>query len=268
MSDTKHNMVLDPGAPIAAQRVHPLVQRVLEGTPDAATLREVMALQREWEAGEARKAFTRAMTALKRDLPAVIARDATVDYKAGGSRVHYRHASLAGAMEAVTDPLTQHGFAVSWHPSRTERGDVVVSCTLTHSEGHSESCSVPAPPDTSGGKSPAQSVASTITLLSRYTLLSLLGIATADMREPTGEADGSRVDPARNLRAVEAITRRGRRREDAEAVVGRSVSEWTVDDLGTVKTWLRSERASPAADPDDYHEEPPDDVVLPEMEEP
>jgi hypothetical protein len=46
-----------------------------------------------------------------------------------------------------------------------------------------------APIDTSGSKSPAQGVASTITLLQRYTALSLLGIATADMKDADGEPE-------------------------------------------------------------------------------
>jgi hypothetical protein len=261
VSDNKHAIVLD-AQPAPTQRMHPLVQQVLASSPDAATLREVMTMQREWEANEARKAYTRALTALKRNLPAVIARDAVVDYPGKGGRVSYRHASLAGVMDAVIEPLTQHGFSVSWHPARIDRGDVSVSCVLTHAEGHGESCALSAPPDTSGGKSPAQSVASTITLLQRYTLLALLGIATADMQEdPPPEADGQRIDPERNLRAVRAIIRRGRTREAAEAAVGRTVSEWTREDRATLRTWLTA--SPPPAD--DWGQagpvdEPPEDV--------
>jgi hypothetical protein len=67
---------------------------------DAAQLLEV---QREYEANEARKAYAMALVNLKRDLPTVIARDKTVDFTgSSGKRTTYTHASLAGVMDAVT----------------------------------------------------------------------------------------------------------------------------------------------------------------------
>ena len=81
----------------------------LEAT-EKGVLEELMDLQERFEAGEARKAYTRALVALKADLPAVIAKDATVDFEGkGGRRTYYTHASLAGAFEEVTPHLTRHG---------------------------------------------------------------------------------------------------------------------------------------------------------------
>lgn len=172
---------------VSTQPMHPVVRAALSANPDPATLRELLAVQREWEAGEAKKAYTRSMVALKRDLPKVIQRDATVDFmNKAGARTYYKHTTLAAMVDGITEPLTAHSFSLSWRPS-TAQNQVTVTCRLTHSEGHFEECSIGAPPDTSGSKSTAQGVASTITLLSRYGALSLLGIATADMRDPSGE---------------------------------------------------------------------------------
>src|SRR5690606_2270861 len=123
----------------------------------------------------------------------------------------------------------------AWIP-RMREGKVEVTCRLTHSEGHSEETTLPAPPDKSGMKSDAQAIASTITLLQRYSLLSLLGIATADMPEPTGERDRSaEIDLDRNLNAVAQIVRRGRTKEAAEAHVGKPCSQWTGADIDELR---------------------------------
>lgn len=239
MSDPTHEIVkVDPIDP--PQRMHPLVSAAMSaGQVDPATLRELLAVQREWEAGEARKAYTRALAALKRDLPTVIERDQLVDYTSKGGRTRYTHASLAGVMDAITEPLTRHGFSLSWTPAIGDR-NVRVTCRITHSEGHHEEASLEAPPDNSGHKNPAQAIASTVTLLQRYTALALLGIATADMPEPTGERRPSPgdVDPRKNLAAAAHIAKIGRSREAAEAHVGRPVSEWTAFDLGKLREWI------------------------------
>ena len=217
-----------------------LGMQMLKASPDPSTLRELLAVQKEWEANEARKAFAAALVALKRDLPTVIARDAKVDYQGGKGRTTYTHASLAGVMDAITAPLTQHGFSLAWKPVTGDKG-VAVTCRLTHSAGHFEECMISAPPDTSGSKSPPQAVASTITLLQRYSALSLLGIATADMKEPVRAAPApDAVDSSRNLRVVGWLTKQGRSRTDAEAFIGRTVAGWTAADLDRLREWAKS----------------------------
>lgn len=236
MSDTHANAV----AVIErndSTRLHPMIRDAKLAGVDTETIAKMMALQREWEAGEAKRAYTSALVDLKRDLPSVIARDRKVDFGQGASRVTYTHTSLAGVMDAVTDALTNHGFSLGWEPS-TAGNMVTVACRLTHAGGHSEASTISAPIDTKGSKSQAQGVASTITLLQRYTALAILGIATADMAEPKGEADGTKVDSARNLRMVRELQKAGKSVAEADAHVGRPINEWTADDLAKLATWI------------------------------
>lgn len=255
MTDThKAELVHVEPRDLEQERMHPLVRAAIaagSGMLDPGTLRELLAVQREWEAGEARKAYTRAQAALKADLPSVIAHDQLVDFEgASGKRTRYTHTSLGGVMEAITEPLTRHGFSLSWTPFTSEK-NVRVTCRLTHTEGHFEESTLEAPADTTGNKNPAQAIMSTVTLLSRYTALSLLGIATADMGELTTTAadriEQPRIDVARSMRAVAAIVKAGRAREDAEKLIGRPVAEWTTADLPVVRAWLEGEK--PAAAP-------------------
>jgi len=231
MSDTHGKLAL-PDSP-----THPLVRAAMEhGSLDPATLRDLLALQREYEAGEARKLYRAAMVALKRDMPSVVGRDALVDYTGSKGRVTYRHASLAGILDAIVPHLGQHGFSHAWEPSTDQRG-VTVTCRLSHEAGHSEQATITAPTDTSGGKSPAQGVASTITLLSRYTLSSLLGIASADMPEPGPAPD--EPDPARARKACSKLAAFGLTVDDAVGFVGKPVGEWTSEDITRLGAWVK-----------------------------
>ena len=241
MSDT-HKAAIVTAPTEKIERMHPLVQAAMASgaLADPATLRELLSVQREWEAGEARKSYSRALAALKRDLPTVIAKDATVDYNSAKGRTFYKHASLAGVMDAITEPLTAHGFSLAWIPSTGEKGAVRVTCRLTHQDDQHEECALEAGADASGSKSPPQAIASTITLLSRYTALALLGIATADMPEDGAterEAPKDAVDAGRNLRAARWLAERKVTSEMAEAHVGRPISAWTADDLERLRAF-------------------------------
>lgn len=238
MSDSKHAIQMSaPTAP--AKAMHPLVQSAMSmgAAPDTATLRELMQLQREWEAGEAKRAYTEAMVRLKLDLPAVLERDKKVDFPTAKGRTTYTHTTLAAAIDAIHGPLSQHGFSHSWVPSSDGR-EVTVTCVLTHRDGHSESTTIKAPPDNSGSKGPAQAIASTITLLQRYTLLALLGIATRDMAEPEGEVSSEvsgKIDVQANQRAIAQMSRRGKTREDLEAFLGKPWQQWDEGDLDRLR---------------------------------
>lgn len=187
--------------------LHPLVAAVMTQNPSIETLRELMALQREHVADLAKRAYTSAITEMKRELPTVIDKDREVDFKnKNGTRTNYWHASLAAVMGAVTAPLAKHGFSLSWHP-KIENNMVYVTCRLTHAAGHFEETMLWGPIDTSGNKSDVQGVMSTVTLLSRYTAMSILGLATRDMHEPTGDGrDEQEQAPQRTKIAEECLT--------------------------------------------------------------
>lgn len=251
MTDRGHAVIMAPErAPTAIERMSPVVasgMKILEAKPDPETLRALLTIQQDWEREESRKAFERDMVALKRDLPTVIRRDKVVDFASAKGRTYYTHASLAAAVDAVTDPLTKHGFSLSWTPSTDDKNRVSVTCCLTHLDGHSKQTTITAPVDTSGSKGPAQGVASTITLLQRYTLLSLLGIATADQEDPPFDEGDAPVDvekrskpnPDRALKAVGFITKKGRSREDAEGYLGKKVQDWNDEDIDSLNDWLK-----------------------------
>jgi hypothetical protein len=235
MSDKHEITTSAPSEVVHNTRMHPLVAASMGHGLDPANLRELMVLQREYEAHEAKKAFTSAMVALKRDLPSVLERDKTVDFtNQAGRRTTYQHTTLAAAIDAIVPILTEHRFSHSWTPDCSGK-DVSVTCSLTHEAGHTETCKIAAPPDTSGNKNQGQAVASTITLLSRYTLLALLGIATRDHVDPDPKAEkAGKVDAKRNLAAIAWLTSLGHNEDEARTLTGRSCSEWDASDLSNI----------------------------------
>lgn len=159
-------------------RVDPLVLAIEQGA-SPETLEKLMALQERYEANEARKAYHVAMTKFKEN-PPEISKDGHVRYSVGNKVTEYKHATLANVTATINKALSEHGLSASWKTKQNDKG-IEVACKITHILGHSESTSLEAGPDASGGKNSIQAIGSTVTYLERYTLLSLTGLATSEM---------------------------------------------------------------------------------------
>lgn len=141
-----------------------------------ADVREMMALQREWRADEARNAFNKAMAAFKAE-PIYVGKTKGVGYETkDGAFVGYKHAELSGVVAAVGPALAKHGLSHRWDVTQTATW-VTVRCILKHADGHSEFCEMGGPPDDSGKKNKIQQIASTVSYLQRYTLKAITGVA-------------------------------------------------------------------------------------------
>ena len=170
-----------------------LLRMAVEQGADLDRLERLMALQERWEANEARKAFTTAMTAFKAE-PLTIFKRKQVGYKTKeGDFVGYTHAELSDVTEVVAPAMARHGLSYRWSVKQ-EGGRVNVSCIVMHQLGHTESVTMDAAPDNSGKKNAVQQIASACTYLQRYTLLAVTGMSTKGMDddgESSGDADAA-----------------------------------------------------------------------------
>lgn len=141
-----------------------------------ADVREMMAIHREWEADEARKAFNDGLAAFKGEAIELIKRKQVSFTTRDGDTTSYRHAELSDVVDAVGPALSRHGFSWRWDISQAS-GSVSVTCILKHAKGHSEQVTMSAPPDASGKKNGIQQIASTVSYLQRYTLKAITGVA-------------------------------------------------------------------------------------------
>ena len=152
-------------------------------------LRDMLALQKDFEAHEARKAYVEAMAAFKLNPPEIFKRKLVGYVNKDGSTTGYMHATLGDVTTAIINGLAMHGISHRWD-TKQANGQIMVTCILTHKMGHSESTMLEGTPDNSGKKNSIQQMASTVTYLQRYTLLAASGLATKDLEDDDGRGSG------------------------------------------------------------------------------
>lgn len=153
-----------------------LLQLAIENKADIQQLEKLMDLQDRWNAGLAKKSFLAAISNFQNDVPE-IKKTKTVDYGAGKAK--YKFADIADIDKAIKAPMKKNGLSKRWEV-KDETDKLIVTCIISHVDGHSETTTMSAPKDTSPGKNEIQMRASAITYLKRYTMTSALGITTAD----------------------------------------------------------------------------------------
>lgn len=177
--------------PVVASNPMAMLAAAVQKGMDLETIKELRALQKDWEADEARKAFNNAFAAFKAEAVAVIKNKTVTDGPLKGKS----YAELFAVVDAVTPALSAHGLSASWKITKDEKDWLEVTCTLKHVAGHSESVSFGGPPDAGGAKNAIQARASTKTYLERYTLLAITGLAAKDTDNDGNGAGKKEVEP-------------------------------------------------------------------------
>jgi hypothetical protein len=168
-------------APVSDNPMMALIERAaFDPSCDVSKLKELLAVKRELEKEEARKAFVRAMVEFKSNAPEIL-KSKEVNFETAKGRTNYRHATLAKASAIISAAAGKHGLAHdwTWEPS-PEKGQMRVTCIVTHVMGHSKSVYMDGPDDLSGSKNPMQARGSGKSYLERYTLFAAYGLAAAD----------------------------------------------------------------------------------------
>jgi len=157
--------------------------------------REAVALFKEMDSLAARKAFDNAMADAKAKIP-VIRKNKRVgfDHKTGGDRTEYSHEDMAEIARTVDPILSEHGLSYRFRVSSNVNEPVMVTCVVSHRDGHFEETTLTAGRDDSGKKNAIQQVGSTITYLQRYTLKAALGLAAA--QDDDGNGSEAEAEPA------------------------------------------------------------------------
>ena len=168
-----------PRQQVAAVTPAQMLQIAVEQNADLDKLEKLMALQERWDAAQAKKAYVAAMSKFRHECPAI-----------GKTRQGHntKYAGLAEPIEQIKGILADCGLSHSWS-TQQDGHQVKVTCTVTHIDGHSESTSLAAGPDTSGSKNSIQAIGSTVSYLQRYTLFAILGLASQEM-----DTDGQIAD--------------------------------------------------------------------------
>ena len=177
-----------------------LIALGLEKGADLAQMKELYEFKRQWEADEAKKAYTVAVANFKTDPPKVYKDKKNSQYNDS------LYTSIEGLVNSVIPALSKHGLSHRWDIQQSTEG-VTVTCILTHVLGHSESAQMVAPPDKSGAKNPIQQIKSTITYLKGSTFEAITGLASevfnkSDDGNGAGTLDYITEDQAADLEAL------------------------------------------------------------------
>lgn len=194
--ETKQNRQTEVMAPVDAilknARYEPSVLLALAISKDIGIegIERLMELQVKYDALQAKKSYTKAITAFKKNPPEIL-QDKTVSYENRDKSItSYKHVSLGKLVEVLTPALSEYDISVGWKTEQAN-GHIKVTCNVTHIDGHTESSWLEAGPDGSGGKNSIQAVGSTVKYLKRYTLKSIIGIEDKeDYDDDDGKAAG------------------------------------------------------------------------------
>ena len=180
--------------PVATQEqaIMALVSRAAtDPTFDVGKLEQLLKLQEQWQATQARKEYVAAMAAFKADPPKLV-KNKHVRFQTSKGVTEYDHATHSEVTDKIVAALAKHGLSHCWNVEQSE-GRIRVTCTITHVGGHSESVSMISAADDSGGKNALQALASATTYLQRYTLLAATGMSTSEMDAADTDGRDDRV---------------------------------------------------------------------------
>jgi hypothetical protein len=171
-----------------------LLQMAVTQGADLERLERLMAMKKEYEADEARKAFRRDF-AVFRGENVIIPKSKYVDRGKAGS---FMQAEYDDVCRRLSPALSKHGFSFRHDQKFTAKpwttdgkvNDmpwVVVTCFLEHRDGHTETLELEGPPGDLSANTPVQNMQATGSYLKRQSLLAITGTATG------GEDDESKL---------------------------------------------------------------------------
>lgn len=185
MPDLEMQLQKSPNTAAAIEKIDVLIERGYSEKLSIEGMKQLFELRKEIDAEEARKAYFSDFALFQAENVIVIKDMENKQYSTAAKKAMYT--SAGNLVGTVTPFLAKHGFGPSWQISQ-EGGKIIVTCTLKHRAGHSESATMEGTPDGSGAKNPLQQVKSTRTYLRVCTFEDVCGMAS---REASVDDDGN-----------------------------------------------------------------------------
>jgi hypothetical protein len=172
---TKYNEL-----PVKSEPASPaqLLELAISKDLDVSKLKELMQLQKEWQADQARKSFFAAMNLFQVTVPE-IRKAKKVGFETQKGKTEYNYAPLADIVRQIKDTCRECGLSYRWE-IQDSKDEIKITCLITHLDGHSEQTTMTVAPDLTGSKNPIQGRGSAIEYGKRYTLIGALGLSTTD----------------------------------------------------------------------------------------
>ncbi len=159
-----------------------IIQSALASGVSPEHLRELLAVRREWEADEARKAFNLAVSEFQRRAPIVEKLDVAYDKP---------YAKLDRIWRTIRPLLTELGLSVTWQICEVRDTLIHVEGQLRHRDGHGEKLTMDLTiPEAIKGMNKAQQLGSAHSYAKRYAMCAALGVVTGE--DDDGHCAGSK----------------------------------------------------------------------------
>ncbi len=183
MTEPTENLPLATVQPISRKQPDAsalsVITHAIEKGATPETMRELLAVRREWEADEARKAFNLSLADFQRQCPIIPKEDKAYD------KMYARMDRIWRTIRPISTPL---GLTVTWQVCELREGNIAhVEGTLAHEQGHGQpirmDVPLPARITNSSGKelqNAAQQMGSAFTYAQRYAFCAALGVVTGD----------------------------------------------------------------------------------------
>ena len=155
-----------------------LISLAIEKGVNIEQLERLLALKERWDSAQANKSFISAMSNFQKEVPAIEKKKQVSYPSAKGGSVSYKYAELGEIDETIKPAMAANGLSKRWE-IKEEGEKLIVSCIISHVDGHKESTTMESTKDSSGGKNEIQSRASAVSYMQRYTLIGALGLTTA-----------------------------------------------------------------------------------------
>jgi hypothetical protein len=160
-----------------------LIRDALKSDVSPEKLSALLAVKKDWEADEARKAFNIAVSEFQQRCPIIEKADDAYGKK---------YARIDRIWREIRPLLTQLGLSVTWQTCELRDKLCRVEGQLRHRDGHGERLVQDVPlPDQLKGQNEAQRMGSASTYAKRYALCAALGIVTGE--DDDGHAAGTQT---------------------------------------------------------------------------
>lgn len=192
--------------PQPANLIQALAVAATDPRMDVDRVERLWVMHKEMAELAAKQAFVAAMSAFKANPPAVYKDKTNTQY---GSR----YTSIGNLVNTVNAALSPHGLSANWIVDQSEA--IQVTCVLTHQQGHSVSCTMKGPLDTSGQKNPLQQIKSTVTYLKIATFEAVTGMASSEANADD-DGNGAKKLPESEFQAFIAAIKKATTKEKAK----------------------------------------------------
>lgn len=188
-----------------------LIERVaLDPRADVEKLERLMAMYEQLKEKEAERAYNAAKGRVLKKLAGIkIVKNRSVLREIGKGRLQkgpyeaFKYAPLEEIDKHLRPLLVEEDMDLSFSDEPREGGDILIRGRLKHLPGgHYEDSFMPAPPDTTGGKSNVQAVGSTNSFLRRYVACNIFNLVVG---EDDDDGTGGTIDESQTKTILDLI---------------------------------------------------------------